>query len=99
MGVLAGQNSHTTTGNISVAVIAGVGASLAIKDLDTTADATDLTVLLTKDGDLTSRTKPLGTISGNGTHSLDLPDSINISVYNTVLLMQGDTPIGSALIP
>ena len=99
MGVFAGLEPYTTTGNASVAVIAGVGASIAIKDLATDADATDLKVLLTKDGDLSQRTKSLGSISGTGTHSIDLPDTINISVYNMLVLVSGDTPIGSALIP
>ena len=99
MGVLAGLDNYTTTGNASVAVIAGAGASIAIKDLETDADASKLKVLLTKDGDLSQRTKELGSISGTGTHSIDLPDNVNISVYNTLLLISGDTAIGSALIP
>ncbi|WP_156820185.1 hypothetical protein [Synechococcus sp. PCC 7336] len=100
MGALSGLDSHTVTGNVSVAVIAGVGASLAIKDLTTDAAASELQVLLTIDGDLSKRSLDLGTLSASsGTFQLSLPDSANISVYNTVVLRSADTAIGSGTIP
>ena len=100
MGALSGLNNHTTSGNVSVAVVAGVGASLAIKNLQTDVDAAVLGVFLAQDGDLSRHTIDLGSIAGNsGSFDLTLPDSADISIYNTVILQANDEEIAEGDLP
>ncbi|MGK7908308.1 MAG: hypothetical protein AB4040_13945 [Synechococcus sp.] len=100
MGALSGLNNHAVSGNVSVAFVAGVGASLAIKDLQTDVDAPLIAVYLTQDGDLSRRTIDLGSLSGNsGSFDLTLPDSADISLYNTVVLLVNDNEIAEGDLP
>ncbi|MEL7083760.1 MAG: DM13 domain-containing protein [Cyanobacteria bacterium P01_A01_bin.3] len=100
MGALSGLNGHTTSGNVSVAFVAGVGASLAIKNLQTDVGGAKLSVSLTQDGDMDRRTIDLGSLSGTeGSFDLELPDSADISVYNTVIVQAGEEAIAEGDLP
>ena len=100
MGAFSGLGNHTATGNVGVAIIAGVGGNLAFKDFETDAADSELTAYLTINGSLEKRKIELGTLpQSSGSFSVSFPDGTDISYFNTVVVQAGDESIGEAKIP
>ncbi|MEA5466955.1 hypothetical protein [Leptothoe sp. PORK10 BA2] len=99
MGAFSGANNHTTSGNVGVAIIAGVGGDLAFQNFSTDADG-ELQVYLTIRGDLAKQKIDLGALPAvSGTFNIPFPGDTDISFFDTVVIAQGETSIGTARVP
>ena len=99
MGAFSGTNDHTTSGHVSVAIIAGVGGSLAFQNFTTSADG-ELQGCLTIGGDITKQTVALGPLpQQSGSFDLAFPADTDISLFDTVAIALEDTCVGTARIP
>jgi hypothetical protein len=100
MGAFSGLNNYTTTGQVGVAIIAGVGGNLAFQDFLTDAESSTLQGYLTINGDLSKRKVELGTLPATrGSFSVAFPDGTDISLFNVVVVQTSETSIGMARIP
>ena len=100
MGAFSGLDNHKATGNVGVAIIAGVGGSLAFQNFETDAASSELTGYLTIDGNLEKRKIDLGTLpQASGSFNISFPDGTDISYFNTVIVRSGDESLGQARIP
>lgn len=100
MGAFSGLGNHQTTGNIGVAVIAGLDGSLAFQNFKTDAQVSELTGYLTINGDLEKRKIELGTLpQSEGSFNVSFPQGTDISYFNTVVVQAGSESIGKANIP
>ena len=99
MGAFSGENSYTTSGNVGVAIIAGVGGDLAFQSFATDADG-DLQGYLTIGGDLAKQTVELGPLpTADGAFNVSFPGDTDVSLFDTVVVAKGDTAVGSARVP
>ncbi|MDB9528332.1 hypothetical protein PN498_20235 [Oscillatoria sp. CS-180] len=99
MSTFSGLEGHTTTGNVGVAVIPGVGGNLAIQNFETSADVSALSAVLAINGDLSKRTVDLGALpQASGSFSLPFTDDVDISLFNVLVVRSAETPIGEARI-
>ena len=99
MSMFSGLEGHTTTGNIGVAVIAGVGGDLAFQNFQTDADASDLQACLTINGNFAKRIVDLGPLpQTSGSFNISFPDDTDISLFNVLIVKAGDRCIGEARI-
>lgn len=99
MGAFSGVNNHTTSGNVGVAIIAGVGGDLAFQEFATDATG-ELKTYLTIGGDLAKQTIDLGTLpETSGSFNVSFPGDTDISLFDTVVVAVGDTRIGTARVP
>lgn len=99
MSTFSGLEGHTTTGRIGVAVIAGVGGELAFQDFQTDVEASELSALLTINGNLSKRTVELGTLpETSGSFNVSFPDDTDISLFNVLVVKAGETCVGQAQI-
>lgn len=100
MGAFSGLSNCKTTGNVGVAIIAGVGGNLAFQNFETDATGNELTGYLTINGNLEKRKIELGTLpQSSGSFSVSFPDGTDVSYFNTVVVQAGDESIGEAKIP
>ena len=100
MGAFSGLGDRKTTGNVSVAIIAGVGGNLAFQNFETDETDSELIGYLTIDGSLEKRKIELGTLpQSSGSFSLPFPDGTDISYFNTVVVQAGSESLGQARIP
>ncbi|MEO0406957.1 MAG: hypothetical protein AAF289_06360 [Cyanobacteria bacterium P01_A01_bin.135] len=98
MSMFTGLSDRTTTGNLGIAVIAGVGGTITFQDFETTADS-DLQACLTINGDLEKRTIDLGELpQTSGTFNINFPDGTDMSLFNTLIVKAGEVPVGKARI-
>lgn len=99
MGAFSGANNHTTSGNVGVAIIAGVGGDLAFQNFATDADG-DLKGYLTIGGDLSKQTIDLGVLpAADGSFNVSFPGDTDISLFDTVVVAAGETSVGTARVP
>ncbi|MFK8185054.1 MAG: hypothetical protein AB8B99_16915 [Phormidesmis sp.] len=99
MGAFSGLGNHKTTGNVGVAIIAGVGGNLAFQNFETDTD-NDLTSYLTINGNLEKRKIGLGALpQSSGSFNVSFPNGTDISYFNTVVVLAGEEGIGEAKIP
>ncbi len=99
MGAFSGTNKYDISGNVGVAIIAGIGGELAFQDFATNAEG-ELTVYLTMGGDLAKQTIDLGLLSAaEGSFNVSFPGDTDISLFDTVVVAAGDTSVGSARVP
>lgn len=99
MSTFSGLEGHTTTGSIGVAIIAGVGGSLAFQNFQTDAADSDLKAYLTINGNLSKRTVDLGILpQTSGSFSVSFPDDTDISLFNVLIVKSGETCIGEVRI-
>lgn len=99
MGAFSGANNHTTSGNVGVAIIAGVGGDLAFQDFATDATG-ELKSYLTIGGDLSKQTIDLGTLpETSGAFNVSFPGDTDISLFDTVVITTGETSVGTARVP
>lgn len=99
MGAFSGTNNHVTSGNIGVAIIAGVGGDLAFQNFSTDA-AGDLQGYLTIGGDLSKQTVDLGVLPAtSGEFNIAFPGDTDISLFDTVVVAAGETSVGTARVP
>lgn len=99
MGAFSGANDHATSGNVGVAIIAGVGGDLAFQDFATDATG-DLKGYLTIGGDLAKQIVDLGALPATeGSFNVSFPADTDISLFDTVVVTAGETSIGSARVP
>lgn len=99
MSAFSGVNGHTTSGTVGVAVIPGVGGNLALQNFQTDADASQLTAVLSINGNLTKRMVNLGPLpETSGSFSVAFPEDTDISLFNVLLVKSDDTVIGQAQI-
>lgn len=99
MGAFSGANNHTTSGNVGVAIIAGVGGDLAFQEFSTDATG-ELKSYLTIGGDLSKQTVDLGTLpETSGSFNVSFPADTDISLFDTVVVATGETSIGTARVP
>ena len=99
MGAFSGANSHTTSGNVGVAIIAGVGGDLAFQNFATDATGA-LQVYLTIGDDLTKEKIALGALPETGSSfNMSFPGDTDISLFDTVVVALGETSVGSARVP
>ncbi len=98
MSMFTGQNGHTTTGNLGIAVIAGVGGTITFQGFETDAEG-DLQACLTINGNLSKRTIDLGTLpETSGTFNVSFPDGTDMSLFDTLVVKAGDDAVGKARI-
>ncbi|EKV02736.1 hypothetical protein Lepto7375DRAFT_4998 [Leptolyngbya sp. PCC 7375] len=99
MGAFSGANNYSTSGNVGVAIIAGVGGDLAFQDFATDADG-ELQGYLTIGGDLAKQTVDLGTLPATeGAFNVSFPGDTDISLFDTVVVTVGDVSVGMARVP
>ena len=99
MGAFSGTNDHTTSGNVGVAIIAGVGGDLAFQDFATDAEG-ELNGYLTIGGDLSKQTVDLGPLpAAEGSFNVSFPGDTDISLFDTVVVTTGETGVGAARVP
>lgn len=99
MGAFSGANNHTTSGNVGVAIIAGVGGDLAFQEFATDAEG-ELKSYLTMGGDLSKQTIDLGTLpETSGSFNVSFPGDTDISLFDTVVVATGETSVGMARVP
>lgn len=99
MGAFSGSNEHSTSGNVGVAIIAGVGGDLAFQNFATDAEG-DLAGYLTIGGDLSKQTIDLGTLPATeGSFNVAFPGDTDISLFDTVVVAVGDVSVGTARVP
>lgn len=99
MGALSGTNDHSTSGNVGVAIIAGVGGGLAFRNFATDA-AGELTGYLTIGGDLSKQTVELGPLpAAEDSFNVSFPGDTDISLFDTVVVAAGETSVGTARVP
>lgn len=99
MGAFSGANNHTTSGNVGVAIIAGVGGDLAFRDFSTDATGA-MQVYLTIGGDLAKEKIDLGALPGtSGSFNVSFPGDTDVSLFDTVVVVAGDVSVGSARVP
>ena len=99
MGAFSGANDHSTSGNVGVAIIAGVGGDLAFQDFATDAGG-ELQGHLTIGGDLEKQTVELGTLPATeGSFNVSFPGDTDISLFDTVVITAGETSVGTARVP
>ena len=99
MGAFSGANDHTTSGNVGVAIIAGVGGDLAFQNFETDATGA-LQVYLTIGGDLSKQTIDLGALpETSGSFNVSFPGDTDISLFDTVVVAAGEASVGSARVP
>lgn len=100
MGAFSGLDNHETTGQVSVAIIAGVGGNLAFQNFQTSSDSSELQGYLTINGDLAKRKVDLGALpTTSGSFNVDFPDGTDISLFNVVVVQSGEASVGMARIP
>ncbi|MGF1535026.1 MAG: hypothetical protein ACFB4J_00890 [Elainellaceae cyanobacterium] len=98
MSMFTGQNGHTTTGNLGIAVIAGVGGTITFQNFETDAEG-DLQACLTINGNLSKRTVDLGTLpQTSGTFNVSFPDGTDMSLFDTMVVKSGEEAVGEARI-
>ena len=99
MGAFSGTNDHTTSGNVGVAIIAGVGGDLAFQNFATDAEG-ELNGYLTINGDLSKQTVDLGPLPAvEGSFNVSFPGDTDISLFDTVVVTTGETGVGAARVP
>lgn len=99
MGAFSGANNHTTSGNVGVAIIAGVGGDLAFQEFATDAEG-ELKSYLTIGGDLSKQTIDLGTLpETSGSFNVSFPGDTDVSLFDTVVVATGETSVGTARVP
>lgn len=99
MGAFSGVNNHTTTGNVGVAIIAGVGGDLAFQNFETDATGA-MRVYLTIGGDLSKQTIDLGLLPDTGgSFNVSFPGDTDISLFDTVVVAMDETSVGEARVP
>lgn len=99
MGAFSGANNHTTSGNVGVAIIAGVGGDLAFQNFVTDAKG-ELKGYLTIGGDLSKQTIDLGTLpAAEDSFNLSFPDDTDISLFDTVVVAAAEISVGIARVP
>lgn len=99
MGAFSGANSHTTSGNVGVAIIAGVGGDLAFQNFSTDADG-ELQVYLTIGGDLSRQKIDLGALPADSdAFNISFPGDTDISFFDTVVVAKGEASVGMARVP
>ncbi|NEQ49331.1 MAG: hypothetical protein F6K11_04240 [Leptolyngbya sp. SIO3F4] len=99
MGAFSGANDYTTSGNVGVAIIAGVGGDLAFQNFATDADG-DLKGYLTIGGDLSKQTVDLGVLPATeGAFNVAFPGDTDISLFDTVVVATDDVSVGTARVP
>lgn len=99
MGAFSGAHGNTTSGNVGVAIIAGVGGDLAFQNFETDATGA-LQVYLTIGGDLSKEKIDLGALKDtSGSFNVSFPGDTDISLFDTVVLAAGETSVGSARVP
>ncbi|NEP17130.1 MAG: DM13 domain-containing protein [Leptolyngbya sp. SIO4C1] len=102
MGMLTGSNDYNTTGSVSAAIFGGGSSSIHFNNFHTNAEASDLQVYLTINGNLEKRKLDLGAVPENdGSFEMDLPDGTDVSLFNTIVIYspQAEASIGSGTIP
>lgn len=99
MGAFSGANSYSTSGNVGVAIIAGVGGDLAFRNFTTDAEGA-LTGYLTIGGDLSKQTVELGPLPATAdSFNISFPGDTDISLFDTVVVAAGETSVGAARVP
>ncbi|MEO0434353.1 MAG: hypothetical protein AAF151_21925 [Cyanobacteria bacterium J06656_5] len=99
MGAFSGANNHITSGNVGVAIIAGVGGDLAFQDFSTDVEGS-LQGYLTIGGDLSKQTVDLGVLpAASGAFNIAFPGDTDISLFDTVVVAAGETSVGTARVP
>ncbi|MEB3360065.1 MAG: hypothetical protein VKK04_25290 [Synechococcales bacterium] len=99
MSMFTGLEGHETTGNLGIAVIAGVGGTITFQNFQTDADSSDLQAYLTINGDLSKRTVDLGPLpQTSGSFNLSFPEGTDMSLFNVLVVRAGDASIGEARI-
>ncbi|MEM1251711.1 MAG: hypothetical protein AAGI69_04705 [Cyanobacteria bacterium P01_H01_bin.21] len=99
MGAFSGANDYSTSGNVGVAIIAGVGGDLAFQNFATDADG-ELQGYLTIAGDLAKQTVELGALPATeGSFNISFPGDTDISLFDTVVVTTGETSVGTARVP
>lgn len=99
MGAFSGANNYTTSGNVGVAIIAGVGGDLAFQEFATDAEGA-LKSYLTMGGDLSKQTIDLGPLpETSGSFNVSFPGDTDISLFDTVVVAKDDTSVGEARVP
>jgi hypothetical protein len=99
MSSFTGLEGYTATGNIGVAIIAGVGGELAFQNFQTDADVSELKALLTINGDLSKRNVDLGMLpQTSGSFNISFPDDTDISLFNVLVIKAADVCVGKAQI-
>ncbi|MEO0756976.1 MAG: hypothetical protein AAFY78_08905 [Cyanobacteria bacterium J06648_16] len=100
MGAFSGTGPHQTTGNVGVAIMAGVGSNLAFQDFETSAVGERLMGYLTVNGNMEKRTIELGALPETvGSFNLEFPAGTDISYFNTVVIQTNGESVGQAMIP
>ena len=99
MGAFSGANNYTTSGNVGVAIIAGVGGDLAFQNFATDAEGS-LKTYLTIGGDLSKQTIDLGPLpDASGSFNVSFPGDTDISLFDTVVVAKDETSVGEARVP
>lgn len=99
MSTFSGLEGHTTTGNIGVAVIPGVGGDLAFQNFQTSADGANLSAVLAINGNLAKPTVDLGKLpQSGGSFNVPFPADTDISLFNVLVVKSADAPVGEARI-
>ncbi len=97
MSTFSGLDGHQTSGSLGIAVIGGLGGSIAFQNFQTDINRPDLHAYLTINGNFSKRTIDLGLLPQmGGSFSMSFPEGTDMSLFNVLVIRAGDVSVGEA---